>query len=489
MLRKVHGRWALVSKSDPSKVLQYYRGPHDQKPSDEWVSKVERRVHGASAGKSHVAMQESANQPYAWAWKDQYPSMYIAEFTTRNQDIVEFKAYRDRLSTHKSWEIYFTTNDSYTNTMRHDALRVLATIVDIMRDLVMKTTVDIMHFAAMEPNRFRVYRMLANKFSNNSQYQVITNHKQLKKIDPTLASEGIIAICRNTLVQQPKQVLEAFDKIYNWQWTKQSQYRWTADFTTRDHDIIKFNAFDETYAHNDPDTWSIEFRANNDYAATGRYDLSVLSTVIDIARNFVRSRAPQVLVFTAIGHRRFSLYMRIIHRLIKEFDYQLVQDRQVLQRLGHDDGSTVVLLHNSAAKTILESSMVQLEPWSWTTSSGQRMTAEFQTQDHGTVTVEFTRGIELRNGVNVPTWHVQFLRDGHTHISSRGDAASMFKTIESILDAFVGRFDHAPKHLVFLAREPSRREMYRQLVEKFAENYGYIMELAGADQLNLDQPV
>lgn len=42
-LKKVKGRWALVSKSDPKKVLQYYKG--SGKPSDEWVSKVERRVH------------------------------------------------------------------------------------------------------------------------------------------------------------------------------------------------------------------------------------------------------------------------------------------------------------------------------------------------------------------------------------------------------------------------------------------------------------
>jgi hypothetical protein len=45
VLRKVNGKWALVSRKDPTKVLQYYHGPHDQKPSAAWVSKVERRVH------------------------------------------------------------------------------------------------------------------------------------------------------------------------------------------------------------------------------------------------------------------------------------------------------------------------------------------------------------------------------------------------------------------------------------------------------------
>lgn len=42
-LRKVNGKWALVSKSNPSKVLQYYRGS-EERPSKAWVDKVERRI-------------------------------------------------------------------------------------------------------------------------------------------------------------------------------------------------------------------------------------------------------------------------------------------------------------------------------------------------------------------------------------------------------------------------------------------------------------
>ena len=45
-LKKVKGRWALVSRKDPGKVLQYYHGSGH--PSKEWVSKVERRVHSFS---------------------------------------------------------------------------------------------------------------------------------------------------------------------------------------------------------------------------------------------------------------------------------------------------------------------------------------------------------------------------------------------------------------------------------------------------------
>lgn len=44
-LKKVNGKWALVSKTNPDKVLQYYHGAKDKKPSEQWVNKVEHRVH------------------------------------------------------------------------------------------------------------------------------------------------------------------------------------------------------------------------------------------------------------------------------------------------------------------------------------------------------------------------------------------------------------------------------------------------------------
>jgi hypothetical protein len=45
-IKKVHGKWALVSKSNPDKVLQYYHGKDH--PSKEWEKKVERRIHAFS---------------------------------------------------------------------------------------------------------------------------------------------------------------------------------------------------------------------------------------------------------------------------------------------------------------------------------------------------------------------------------------------------------------------------------------------------------
>lgn len=41
-LKKVNGKWAIVSKST-GRVLRYYDG--EGKPSDEWVKEQEREIH------------------------------------------------------------------------------------------------------------------------------------------------------------------------------------------------------------------------------------------------------------------------------------------------------------------------------------------------------------------------------------------------------------------------------------------------------------
>ena len=453
-------------------------------------SSIVQPIPGTAQFESHVHVEESINTAYPWTWQYQEPRMYTANFTTRDNDTIEFKAYRDLLGTNRSWEIYFDANRSYELTKRNDARRILATIVDIMLDLVRQTNIDIMYFTAMEPNRFRVYHQLAKKFSNRTDYQVITERKLLRKIDPTLASEGVIAVCKPAVLQSIGTVMESFDSTYSWQWTQQEVYCWKTEFTTRNHDVIRFMAFDETH-YGMPNTWSIEFKSNGAYELTHMHDIQVLSTIISIARSFVQAKTPELLVFTAT-HRRIKLYMRIIDRLINDFEYVQVHDRHILKHLQLDDQSTVVLAHEPVYRQLLDTvalleSREHTHEWHWASSAEKNLVAEFCTEDHGTVQVHFDRTIELRDGVNVPTWRINFLRDGHQHIASRGNAAIMFDTISSILDAFVGRFEHAPMHLAFVAYEPAKRELYRQLVETFAENNGYSIEIAGAHQFNLDQ--
>lgn len=63
MLKRVKGKWALVSKSDPKKVLQYYRGPKDQRPSKEWVKDVERRVHSFESEIDEISKVRISTDP------------------------------------------------------------------------------------------------------------------------------------------------------------------------------------------------------------------------------------------------------------------------------------------------------------------------------------------------------------------------------------------------------------------------------------------
>ena len=59
VLRRHKGKWALMSRKNPKKVLQYYHGSGH--PSKEWVSKVERRIH--SFTESSLDFQQGKEGP------------------------------------------------------------------------------------------------------------------------------------------------------------------------------------------------------------------------------------------------------------------------------------------------------------------------------------------------------------------------------------------------------------------------------------------
>ena len=77
-LTKVNGRWALVSKTNPDKVLQYYRG--HGKPSKEWVSKVERRVHSFESRDAASAVAAD----FRLKTKEKYPDITMDVFGSRS---------------------------------------------------------------------------------------------------------------------------------------------------------------------------------------------------------------------------------------------------------------------------------------------------------------------------------------------------------------------------------------------------------------------
>lgn len=95
MLRKVNGKWALVSKKT-LRPLAYYNG--EGKPSDEWVAKQERRVQSFKHGFSEAVSPDILPKSGAGAWgTDELTDTYKKDTpgqTPEKKKILQFKDYK-----------------------------------------------------------------------------------------------------------------------------------------------------------------------------------------------------------------------------------------------------------------------------------------------------------------------------------------------------------------------------------------------------------
>jgi hypothetical protein len=108
VLRKVKNpegemQWALVSKSNPKKVLQYYRGPKGQKPSEEWYNKVERRV------QAFKHMGESSSESVNEIISDPH----IPQFDSEPEDWDEYIGQTKKVATVKGYDVHFYKDEKY----------------------------------------------------------------------------------------------------------------------------------------------------------------------------------------------------------------------------------------------------------------------------------------------------------------------------------------------------------------------------------------
>ena len=102
-LKKVRGKWALVSRHKPEKVLQYYHGSGH--PSKEWVSKVERRVHSFESQiverrETFTDIMPDGDITYTWHREErsQQRKIHFKDLIDLAQDAV--KLYKDELAQH-----------------------------------------------------------------------------------------------------------------------------------------------------------------------------------------------------------------------------------------------------------------------------------------------------------------------------------------------------------------------------------------------------
>jgi 5'(3')-deoxyribonucleotidase len=100
-LKKVKGKWALVSRHKPEKVLQYYHGSGH--PSKEWVSKVERRVHSFESQiverrETFTDIMPDGDITYTWhrEQRAEQRKIHFKDLIDMAQDAV--KLYRDELA-------------------------------------------------------------------------------------------------------------------------------------------------------------------------------------------------------------------------------------------------------------------------------------------------------------------------------------------------------------------------------------------------------
>ncbi len=90
-LKQVNGKWALVSKSDPKKVLQYYKG--SGKPSKDWVSKVEKRVQGFKHMNEENNQEPDENKSKGYVFNIEEETINNTDyrrvmFTSKNNQVV-----------------------------------------------------------------------------------------------------------------------------------------------------------------------------------------------------------------------------------------------------------------------------------------------------------------------------------------------------------------------------------------------------------------
>jgi len=92
---------------------------------------------------------------------------------------------------------------------------------------------------------------------------------------------------------------------------------------------------------------------------------------------------------------------------------------------------------------------------------------------------------------NPGAWDIEFVRGGSHAITGRGDAERVFATVLQAVQQFVQRV--RPQVVLFSGKETSRARLYRALVNRYANQWGYQLypltmerakEVFGDDPLN-----
>lgn len=302
-----------------------------------------------------------------------------------------------------------------------------------------------------------------------AKYAAETNHI-LDYIEKNRVLTGthqkLIGLIRDKLqeVTNPPEVAESnlnevFDQPYPWTWTTSGKNRglWIAEFNDVEVVINLLNA----------GLWEMSFDRNGSQAVTGEGDqFKIFSTVIDIAKDFVRQMQPERFNFSAYKDpdETTSSRPKLYSALIKKFASGLGYDSK--EKTSDDFVFYMLTRKQPVAESQLEEAFDQPYPWKWGDRSSQRMW-----------TASFADVVVIFSVDGAGEWEITFSRNNRQSVTGEGDQFKIFATVIDIAKDFISLM--RPKVIQFTAHKEktettsSRTKLYSAMVNRFANSLGY----------------
>ena len=114
-------------------------------------------------------LSESFNNPYEWHWISQFHNHWKAKFTTKDTTIgVEFL---QEPNINDVWSFIFSDTKAvlpFENTKHFDALRVLSTVMNILKDFIDYAKPEIVQFSGTKHSgKAKLYDIMIKKFKQD----------------------------------------------------------------------------------------------------------------------------------------------------------------------------------------------------------------------------------------------------------------------------------------------------------------------------------
>lgn len=128
---------------------------------------------------------------------------------------------------------------------------------------------------------------------------------------------------------------EVFNQPVQWKWEKKQQLEWYAVFQVGPI-VYDFDAKRMFESENQPmNAWSILFGPQEEKDSQVRYKVlntgnqqQVFATVVDILKDFIKTRDPNILVLDAEEENRNRLYNRMLRTLLPT--WEITYDGEVI---------------------------------------------------------------------------------------------------------------------------------------------------------------